>query len=212
MHSPVFTSLDITGIKTSDAYQPAVYIQWNAPGGDSPTIREFVILRKKQSSDSVFSVMHYGIPDSVSGDYDVLDPKDFPVQGVYAKRWYRIFAIDVLGRPGDTSAPDSIRLCWAPRPGAPVDTINQNIFTWYTIEYLAGYFTYLFLWSDTRGLVWTSPKPNEPSYGHETLDSFLVKLPDALYPLARGVYWYGLKVEIPGENIQTLAVQEFYAP
>jgi hypothetical protein len=166
----------------------------------------------KKSSDSAFTVVRYGIPDTVTECYDILAPEDFPSQGDYAKRWYRIFAIDSSGRPGDTSAPDSIRICWPPRPSSSGDTLRQNSFKWYTIQYMAGYFTYLFLWSHSRGLIWTSPRPSEPSYGHETLDSFYVSLPSSLYPLERGAYSYGLKVEMPGENIQSLAVQEFYAP
>jgi hypothetical protein len=209
---PAISSLEITAIKTSDAYRAAVHIRWTLPQTDSSAIRELIILRKKQISDTVYGVFHYGIPDTIRDDYDVLDPQDFPGQGVYLKLWYRMFAIDTLGRPGDTSPPDSIRLCWTPRPGTPLDTLLKNQFKWYTIQYLAGYFTYMFLWSDTRGLIWTSPRSSEPSYGHETADSFFVRLPDSLYPLARGLYWYGAKIEFPGENIQTVAIQQFHAP
>jgi hypothetical protein len=211
LRAPVFTAIGITGIKISDAYRPAVRLQWDLRGKDSLPVSQYAILRKKQSTDSAFFVMHYAIPDSVFEDYDVLLQNDVPAQGVYSKIGYRIFAVDTMGRSGDTSAVDSIRLCWAPIAGYPTDTLKQNLFKWYTIQYMAGYFTYLYLWNET-GLCWTSPMPNEPSYGHETLDSFFVHLPDSLYPLATGDYWYGLKVEIPGENIQTLAIQEFHAP
>ena len=212
LRAPVFTGIGITGIKISDAYRAAVRLQWDLRGKDSLPVSQYVILRKKQSTDTAFSVLHYAIPDSVFDDYDVLLTNDVPAQGVYSKIGYRIFAIDTMERSGDTSATDSIRICWAPLVGYPQDTLKQNLFKWYTIQYMAGYFTYLYLWDETKGLCWTSPMPNEPSYGHETLDSFFVHLPDSLYPLATGDYWYGLKVEIPGENIQTLTIQEFHAP
>ena len=210
--APSIAALEMTAIKISDAYRAAVHLYWNLPQGDAQAIREVVILRKKQGIDSAYDVFHYGIPDSVHDDYDVLNPKDFPTQGNFTLVWYRMYAIDTLGRPGDTSAPDSLQLCWPPLPQSPLDTLRKNRFAWQTVRYLAGYFTYMFLWNDARGLIWASPKPSEPSYGHETADSFFVRLPDSLYPLTPGAYWYGAKVEIPGGNIQSLSVQQFYAP
>jgi len=214
LHAPAFTRFTIEGIKLAapDGYTAAIHLQWAPAAGDSIPVTEYKILRKKQKTDTVFSLFHETIPDSVHDDYDILRPADFPNQGQYTVIWYRIFVVDSLGRSGDTSAPDSIRLCWPPRPGQPLDTLRQNRFTWYTIQYLAGYFTYMFLWCEKRGLVWSSPKPSEPSYGHETADSFFVRIPDSLYPLARGLYWYGAKIEFPGENIQTVAIQQFHAP
>jgi hypothetical protein len=210
--APYFSSMELTGIKSSDAIRIAVHIQWKLPGRDTCPVREFVILRKKDAADSVFTVMHFGIPDSISDDYDILLANEIPDQGVYGKIWYKIFTIDTSGNSGDTSDADSIRICWPPRFGYPADTLQKNEFKWYTIQYMAGYFTYMYLWNADGSLKWTSNKPSEPSYGHESLDSFSTYLPDSMYPLTSGNYWYGLKVEIPGENIQSLTIQGFYAP
>jgi hypothetical protein len=211
-NAPYFSSAGLNGIKVSDAIRVAVHLKWIMPGKDTCPVREFVILKKNSSTDSIFTVLHYNIPDTVSDDYDILSADDIPSQGEYFKILYRIFAIDTFGISGDTSEIDSIRICWPPLFSCPADTMKQNLFKWYTIQYMSGYYTYLYLWNADGDIKWTSDKPSEPSYGHETLDSFYAYLPDSLYPLKTGNYWYGLVVEIPGENIKSLTVQEFYAP
>jgi hypothetical protein len=207
--------MDVTGIKSGGAYQGAVHLQWAVANSDSFPVKEFVILRKKQS-DSAFGVMHHGIPDSVSNDYDIIDPKDLPQEQLFGSPYtcirYRIFAIDTFGRSGDTSAVDSILLTWTPMTVYPTDTLKENIFKWSTRGYQGGYFAYMILWNDTAGLLWTSPKPSEPTYGSVTADSFSAQLPFALYPLNTGKYYYGVKVEIPGVTIETIIIREFYAP
>jgi hypothetical protein len=174
-------------------------------------VSQFVILRKKQTSDSAFTILHYGIPDSQNLDWDVLNAADLPGQGTYTKILYRIFALDADGRSGDTSATDSAQLSWPPTIVFPVDTLIDGLFKWSTILYRGGYYSYLYLWSDSLGLLWTSPQPSEPIYGHETPDSESIILPSPPAPLAPGKYYCGVKVEIPGANIQSMALRQFYA-
>jgi hypothetical protein len=207
--------MEVTAIKSGGSYHGAVHMQWALTNSDSLPIKEFVILRKKQS-DSAFGVMHHGIPDSVSDDYDIIDEKDLPQEQLFGNPYitirYRIFSIDTLGRPGDTSVVDSILLTWTPTAVYPVDTLKDNIFKWWTRGYQGGYFAYMILWSDASGLLWTSPKPPEPTYGSVIEDTFSVRLPSPLYPLSPGKYYYGVKVEIPGVPIETITIREFYAP
>ncbi len=211
IRAPSLTALELTGIKSGGIYQRAVHLQWKLLGKDSIPIAQFVILRK-QMLDSSYSIMHYGIPDTQYDDWDVLDAGDFPDPGVYAKIWYRVFALDLSGRSGDTSAADSIRLTWPPRITYPEDTLKNNLFQWSTVLYLGGYYSYLYLWEDARGLLWTSPRPEEPTYGHETPDSHTVTLLSPPGPLSPGKYFCGVKVEIPGARIQSMAIRQFYAP
>lgn len=212
MNAPSFTDIEVTAIKWGDTYRGSIHFQWNMPGRDSLPVDHFVILRKKESLDTSFNEGIIDIPDSASECWDKLDPGDLPDQGVYSKIWYRIFAVDTQGRPGDTSAADSIQLSWPPRITAPVDTLRGGLFKWTTIRYLGGYYTGLSLWSDSLGLIWKGPKPSEPIYGHETADSESLVLPSPPAPLAPGKYYCSVKVEIPGANIQSIALRQFYAP
>ena len=216
IQAPSFTSRDVTGIKSGGAYQAAIHMQWTLTNSDSLPIREFVILRKKQS-DSAFGILHHGIPDSVFNDYDVINPKDLPQDQLFGSPYtsirYRIFAIDTFGRSGDTSAQDSALLTWTPTDVYPVDTLKENLFKWSTRSYQGGYISYMLLWGDAaEGLLWTSPKPPEPTYGTVSEDSFSVQLPSSLYPLPTGKYYYGVKVEFPGADVESIVIREFYAP
>jgi hypothetical protein len=209
--------MEVTGIKRNGEYKAAVHIQWALGNTDSLPVKEFKIL-KKRPADSAFSEMNYGsgIPDSVFDNYDVIDAKDLPQEQLFGNPFtcvrYRIFSIDTLDRPGDTSVVDSILLTWTPTTVYPIDTLKDNIFRWWTRGYQGGYFSYMVLWSEANGLLWTSPKPPEPTYGTVIEDTFSVKLPSTLYPLNSGKYYYGVKVEIPGVTIETIIIREFYAP
>ncbi len=210
--APSITGLVLIGEQWNDDYQPTIHITWDFSGKDSLPVEKFIVLRKRQLFDSSFEVLPPDIPDSQYEDWDKISATDFPVQGIYTKIWYRIFAVDTQGRSGDTSAVDSVQLSWPPRITAPVDTLRNGLFTWSTILYLGGYYTSLSLWSDSRGLLWNSRPPDEPIYGHETPDSEALILPSPPAPLARGRYFCGVKVQIPGANIQSLAIRQFYVP
>jgi hypothetical protein len=212
MRSPSFTSFEVTALKSGDAYRSAIRLQWELLGKDTLPVNQFVILRKKQISDTAFSILHYEIPDTETTDWDILSAADLPGQGTYTKIWYRIFAVDSQGRSGDTSLADSVQLSWPPRITAPGDTLRDNLFKWSTILYLGGYYSGLSIWSDSLGFIWKSPPPDEPTYGHETSDSESLVLPSPPAPLPPGKYFCGVKVYIPGANIQSMALRQFYAP
>lgn len=216
LNAPSFTAMNVTGIKSGEVYQGAVHMQWVLTNAASFQVKEFVILRKKQS-DSAYGVMHHGIPDNVSNDYDLIDPKDLPQNQLFGEPYacirYRIFAIDTFGRSGDTSAVDSILLTWTPTLVYPADTLGKNLFKWSTRGYQGGYFSLMMVWCDSGDcLLWTSPKPSQPTYGSATEDTFSAELPSPLYPLAPGRYYYGVKIEFPGVTMATIVIREFYAP
>jgi hypothetical protein len=212
MNAPSFATIEVTALKWGGEYSTVVRFQWDMAGRDSLPVDHFIILRKKQSSDTAFNEGILDIPDSVSEYWDKLIPSDFPRQGTYTNIWYRIFAVDTQGRSGDTSAPDSVQLSWPPSITAPVDTLRNGLFKWSTVLYLGGYYTSLYLWSDSLGFLWKSLPPAEPTYGHETADSQFLVLPSPPAPLAAGRYFCGVKVEIPGANIQSMALRQFYVP
>jgi hypothetical protein len=211
INAPSFTSLELIGEKWSDEYQPTIHLQWTLAGKDSLPVGKFIVLRKREMFDTTFEILPTDIPDSQYEDWDKLEATDFPDQGVYKKIWYRVFAIDTAGRPGDTSTADSVKLSWPPHITEPVDTLLNNKFKWSTVRYLGGYYATLYLWNDS-GLVWNSPRPEEPQYGHETPDSETLVLPSPPASLLPGAYYCGVKIQIPGEDIQSLALRQFYVP
>ena len=212
--APSFTLMEVTGVKSGGAYRAAVHMQWKLGTADSFPVKSFVVL-KKASGDSAFGIMHYGIPDTVFDDYDIINAKDLPQYQLFGNPYsavkYLVFAVDTLGRSGDTSAADSILLTWPPTLTYPLDTLNQNLFTWQTSGYQGGYYANMVLWGGA-GLVWSSPIPSSPRFGNVALDSFNVQLPSALYPLQTGQYYYGVVVTFPGVNIESIIIRGFYAP
>jgi hypothetical protein len=211
---PRFASIEVTAIKTKDACLQAIDLKWSLAGKDTLPVDHFVLLRKKEFSDSAFSDAILDIPDSAGECWDKLSSGDIPGPGTYRKIWYRIFVVDTSGGSGDTSAADSIILSWPPALISPEtgDTLRGGVFKWSTVLYRSGYYTYLYLWSDSSGFLWKSERPAEPIYGHETPDSESLVLPSPPAPLARGKYFCGVKVEIPGAAIQSMALRPFYAP
>ena len=213
--APSFTLMEVTGVKKGGDYQGAVHMQWKMGNVDTFPVKEFVIL-KKGPSDSAFGIMHFGIPDSVFDDYDVPITNELPPMQLFGSPFscvkYRVFAVDTLGRSGDTSAVDSILLTWPPAITYPIDTLKQNVFKWTTQSYQGGYYASMMVWSDASGPVWSSPQPSEPTYGNATQDSFALQLPSALYPLGAGRYYMGVRAYFPGVNIQTIIIHDFYAP
>jgi hypothetical protein len=212
LSAPVFLKMEVAAFKF-DTYRPAIHLQWRAPSHDSLGIKEFVILKKTQS-DSGFSVLVRSIPDSISNFYEAADNVGFPSSD-YKAVTYRIFAIDTIGRAGDTSAADSVVLVWPPQPVQPKDfdtLAGEDSLVWSVSNVQAGFFTYLFIYNDSLGLVWKSPKPLTPSFLTDGQTGiFGVVLPQVLLPLTSGVYSWAVKIEAPAKNAESMAMRRFYA-
>jgi hypothetical protein len=185
---------------------------WKAPNSDSLSIHEFVILEK--SSDSgVFSVLVRSIPDSITDYFDNLDRIVFPQKWDFKTIQYRIYAIDTLGRSGDTSAIDSFYLAWPPdiiRP-SETDTVIPDTLMWDVSGVMGGYFTYVFLFSDSEGFLWQSPRPGIPVYSeHDKTDRFTVVVPQSVPLTSGGTYYWAAMVEIPTGSASSIALSRFY--
>jgi hypothetical protein len=213
LSAPSFTSADLVAAKF-DTYRPAVHLAWKPPHTDSLGIREFVILQKAIDS-SDFTVLVRSIPDSITQYDDNLDRIAFPQAWDIKTMQYRIFAIDTLGRPGDTSAIDSVAIAWPPNLLWPADgdSVRPDSLVWSVHGVMMGYFTYAFLYSDSAGLIWKSPRPDTPSYSsHDGIDHILVRLPDTLQLPSRMKYFWAVEVEIPTGSASSLAISRFYVP
>ena len=211
LSAPVFSNAECIAAKF-DTYRPAVHLTWKVSDGDSLSVREFVILQKSMDS-SVFSVLVRSIPDSVTGYYDNLDRIAFPQAWDFTTLQYRIYAIDTLGRPGDTSAIDSVVLAWPPTLLWPAekDTVRPDSLAWSVFGVMNGYFSSVYLYSDTAGLIWKSPLPDTPTYSdHDKTDHFMIPLPQSLSIPAGSTCFWAAKVEIPTGQASAIAVGRFY--
>jgi hypothetical protein len=213
LSAPIFLSADLTAAKF-ETYRPAVHLTWKPPHTDSLSIREFVILQKSIDS-SVFSVLVRSIPDSITAYDDDLDRVNFPQQSNLETMQYRIFAVDSLGRSGDTSAIDSVVLAWQPIPQWPAngDSVRPDTLSWSVRGVMMGYFTYVSLYSDSARLVWKSPVPDTPTYSTENgTDHVVVHLPGSVPLLSGTTYYWAAKIDIPAGNASSIAISRFYVP
>jgi hypothetical protein len=213
LSAPSFSTSELVA-KKFDTYRPAIHLAWKLPSTDSLPIREFVILQRSLDSNA-FSILVRSIPDSITEYYDDLDRVAFPQEWDVTTMQYRIFAIDSLGRSGDTSAIDSVAIAWSPALVWPAegDTIRADSLAWSVRGVEMGYFTYVSLYSDSAGLIWKSPIPDTPTYSsHDGLDHFAVTLPKTL-PLSSGAsYSWAVKVDMPTVPASSIAIGRFYVP
>jgi hypothetical protein len=215
IRAPSFTSMDVTGIKSGGAYQGAIHMQWTLTTSDSSPVKEFVILRKKTVRQRFWHIapwdprQHFQRLRRHRSQRPSSRPAFWKPVYINPLSYLRDRHVRPVGRHlGARQRPSHLD----PTAVYPVDTLKENSIKWSTRAYQGGYFSYVLLWSDASGLLWTSPKPPEPTYGNATEDSFSVRLPTALYPLSPGKYYYGVKVEFPGVSIETIIIREFYAP
>ena len=218
--APRIVSIDMTAMLTGSGpacrYREAIRIRWVGPNQDSNKVLSYSVLRRASvSGDTGFSVVTHSIPGSVTVSEHSIDDIDPPPIGAVKYIVYRIAAVDTLNVPGDTSAPDTFVYIHPAHLRAPTDTLTVNLFEWGVVGMPLGFFSYLMLWNQS-GLVWQSPRPQTPTYGGENPEIPVnVSLPDSLWPLPPGMYYYGVKVEaaMPGKPSQAVVVSEpLYVP
>lgn len=95
-------------------YYEAIELQWHRPGHDTQPVQSFTLLRKF-SNDTTFELFNRSqhIPADTTSFFDELAADQFPTSGSDSV-FYLLFAIDTLGRPGDTS--NICRVFLTPQP------------------------------------------------------------------------------------------------
>lgn len=92
----------------------AVFLQWESIPEDADRILYYTLLRK-HSTDSLFDIFSLSqrIPPGIKNFNDPVDPDFFPTE-TFDTVFYKIYAVDIYGRPGDTSS--ACTLFIAPQP------------------------------------------------------------------------------------------------
>jgi hypothetical protein len=214
--APALQTLEIGAVRVGDSYREAVRLRWEPPATDSSAVHRYSIIRK-DPGDSVFKLVAFDIPDTVTVYDDVI--AEVPrVSDGYTSILYRVFAIDAseLLRSSDTSAVREVQLAQPPLL-EPVDTFtNDTRFRWAVPGIQVGYYSYAMVW-DADGVIWQSPRPPNPSYGADgELIRFSVEPADSLRSLAPGRYHWAIQVDVIGgdPDIATgaIAIGSFHVP
>jgi hypothetical protein len=146
--------------------------------------------------DSAFDIFTQSqhIPADTLHFYDNLDPLVFPASGSnFSLLQYKIFAIDSLGRPGDTS--DVCSLLVIQQPALNSFNLATNCLKWSSNAAFGGYFSYCKIWKDEYTKSWTGlrmdayPPTDQPAV-------FTTCLPDSLKPLSTGRWHYAFFLEV----------------
>ncbi|MBN2037339.1 MAG: hypothetical protein JW768_11400 [Chitinispirillaceae bacterium] len=206
LSAPEATVIRLSEARLFSSYREAIHLEWEPPVNDSAGIRSYSIIRKT-SSDSVFDLFtrSQGIPPSIDSFNDDIKPIGFPNEG-FTLVEYRIFAIDTLGRSGDTSAICSLFLVRQPQ----LDTIDlpRSSFRWHSRFIQGSIATYLHLWNRDGSVTWSSPRQEDFGSWDYPL-YFSATVADSLLPLTAGSWYYAIYLFAMGNDRQSLKVDSF---
>lgn len=216
LESPAIDSMALGwSIDQQGGFHPSVCLKWVPPPAETISISSFVVLRKRVGLDAQFSVNLQSIP----ADTTVvrISIEDILSQTGADSAVYRVYAIDSLGRPGDTSATWTLLLSTPPTLEYPPFSgyLDSLFFRWSVSfhSYSSGFLTYMAI-VNAGGYFWQSPVPAYPALLGEagTWDSTItapVTLP------AGGYHWIVLVDDyFPVANtfMGSIGVQPFYVP
>ncbi|MFP4164539.1 MAG: hypothetical protein ACLFVE_11200 [Chitinispirillaceae bacterium] len=204
---PTIDSFNLTGYdKLRNEHREALKISWSPPHSEQSSAHEYTIIRKTQK-DSLFDVFDFSqeIPGDTLEFFDDLTLIGFPKTS-YDTVSYRIFAVDSLGRRGDTTEPVSIILSAQPS----FEEFDQEDWSlsWSVLGILGAISSRIEICNQDRTKIWTSPFREEFGEENQTI-FFSAALPDSLRPLESGTWYYGLYVEANGAERQSLKVGSF---
>jgi hypothetical protein len=171
----------------SDGYREAIHLQWSLSDTETALVSTYTLLRKF-SFDSVFDVFTGSrlIPADTFHFYDELINYVFPANGIDSV-FYRILAIDTLGRAGDTS--DIVRLKIAPQPKFGSYDEEKGCCSWES-WIRGGIFSWCTVRHETETIHWTSERQEKyPDTDQPAV--FSACFPDTLFPPPSGRWYYG---------------------
>lgn len=171
----------------------AVYIQWEKPSTNDMTNIQYYTLLRKLPSDSMYDVFSLSqrIPSEVTTFYDPIDLDVFPTEG-FDTLHYRIYAVDIHGRPGDTSETQVLFL--APQPELKSFNLMTGCVQWES-WIRGGQVSHGDFWVDSSKCSWSSkdsvtfPRTDEPAL-------FTSCKPDSCDLFKSTILYYALFVDV----------------
>jgi hypothetical protein len=188
----------LTSLKLAPYHNPfgnvveAVYIQWESSTGDEKNIQYYTLVRKLPS-DSMYDVFSQSqrIPSEVTTFYDPIDLYVFPTEG-FDTLQYRVYAVDIYGRPSDTSEAQKILL--APQPSMKSFNLVSGCIQWES-WIRGGQVSYGDFWVDSSICSWSSkpfeafPRTDEPAL-------FTSCKPDSCDQFRGTILYYALFIDV----------------
>lgn len=209
---PRITSLELAGHRSGGSYEEALLVQWKPPANDSGSLQAYVLLRSVVSDSSGFIRIPGTFSPRQHTYHDPLSALPYYPTAPHPYVYYKIFAIDSFDQRGDTSGVDTIGLTFPPLITHPRDTLATNHFAWRITGIQAPFRTHAILWSSDT-VLWRT-EPSALIYVNESdvvRDSS--RIPDALWPLPEGNYYFGVNVTVPGYPPEyALNIAPLYAP
>jgi hypothetical protein len=163
----------------------SVFLEWeNAPENEINIL--YYTLLRKDPSDSLFDIFSLSqrIPPQIKQFKDPIDLGLFPTDG-FDTLFYKIYAVDIYGRPGDTSS--ACTLLIAPQPEKPVFTTTAGCLSWESWT-RGGQISFGEFWINKKQCHWLSrrteafPRTDEPAVFTSCIpDSCALTAGDYLY-------------------------------
>ncbi|HEX2955802.1 MAG TPA: hypothetical protein VHO70_03160 [Chitinispirillaceae bacterium] len=190
--APSLTALKLA--PSRDAFNnliEAAYMQWEIDS-DETSIQYYTLLRKLPS-DSIFDVFSLSqrIPPEVTSFYDPVALDIFPTDG-FDTLQYRIFAVDIYGRPGDTSETHVLLL--APQPKLKSSDMTTGCFQWES-WIRGGQISHAEFWIDSSKCSWSS-KPEDAFPQTDVPALFSSCKPDSCDLFTRSNLCYALFIDV----------------
>ena len=202
LSSPIIDSITLTGYnKILNVHRETLKLNWSPPLNQYTSVASYTLLRKT-ARDSLFDIFDMSRSIDMLEFHDDLNVIGFP-SSFYDSISYRIFAVDSLGRSGDTSHIFSIMLAVQPS----FKEFNQTSWTfkWTVLGILGAMTSHIKIWNKDQSRIWSStPQIQYP--GENQILTFSVSLPQNLIPLQPGDWYYGIFVEANGAERQSLKV------
>ncbi len=140
-------TIHTANLAISKQFKEAIHIGWSMPQTELFAVHSYTLLRMFEA-DSFYSVISENIPSDTFNFYDNLDPASFPLSSIERNQvYYRIFAIDKSGYPGDTSEPCTLHLVQQPS-FIDID-MSTGCLSWLSDIHFGGLLSYCKIWKDS---------------------------------------------------------------
>ena len=194
LSSPAFSGYDIVSRVYDGEHQEMIRLAWLPDSTDTVSVVSYQILRRGEAD--TFTTPIRDIAGTVQ---ELFDPT---VNFVEADKrdneyhvFYRIFAFDSLGRPGDTSVVCTVSLARFVKQLQPLDTFQNEPFKWQVPPVFNLTLSHVILWKGDSTL-WTSDTIR--AYTQGGVPPFERSLPQSFPPLIPGKYFWSVHLKILG--------------
>ncbi len=203
---PSITGIELTYTKDAlGEYIEAAKISWIPPEIDSLSVSYYSLVRKLPG-DSIFDVfpMSQFIPADTLIFEDPLEAQVFP-KGNVNSVYYKVYAVDDLGRQGQFSDVCSLRIA-----SQPFDIVfgQDNCLEWES-DLLGAVYSFARIWNDNSGNSITSEIVRVYSQTDDPA-SFKFCIPSQMLPMTSGKWNYALFVEL--NELRSVKIGYFNVP